>query len=184
MGKVPDAYTGQVKIITNDSDEDVIIMNAILLILLTVDHNDAIDTAVHTWYSARLQERHMNVLRQFVQPIVEHAIGKIDDGEVGGVFSKRIKFGDGTLRIVLNKRQWKLLASKLSSNLRAGLAERSRRFVMLGRKDHIQRSFMCIMKDQHQRLAHMHYREQGVLLPFQADTQTFILPNPYVHVFS
>ena len=163
----------------SDRDENVMARNVFILLLFGMDDVDiTLDTAIHLWYSARLQPKHKQVLENHVRPIVADVVGKTSSKQDSILLSNTVPWASGSLKIVLYRPQWQHMLRVLDVTLGSDTTERNRKDVVLGRRDHLDREQFRKIRRLHRRVSVAQYKNRGVLLPFSVDDKPFSEPNP------
>ena len=64
VGSLPNSYGGNISVTINDIDFDIVARNIILVLLAltTPDHQKAIETIIHCWYSAFIRPEDLQSL--------------------------------------------------------------------------------------------------------------------------
>ena len=180
----PSSYNQPVDVTINDRNLDIVVRNAImLLIALVVDNIDeAVDCMIHIWYSALIRKSDLNILQQRIRRLIESVCKKIKSKAPSSRLGKTWIFGQRSLRLVLEKSSWDSLL--FSMNIPQGLtAERTnqiRTVVTLAesRKDYRDRHLL--FQSPSRRIAKNQFWEDGLLLPFGSRRYDFREPNPRV----
>ncbi|KAF5026431.1 hypothetical protein F66182_1496 [Fusarium sp. NRRL 66182] len=182
MAQLPASYNQPITTTINDRDLDIVVRNVImLLVALTAEKQDeAIECIIHIWYSAFVRKPHLDMLNQRVRPLIEGVCNKTKDKPANSVLGKTWKFGQRSLRLVLEKSSWDRLLSFLEapSELTTEKANEIRTAVTLAksRVDYRDRSFLFLPCSH--RVARYRFRQDGLLLPFGASRSEFQHPNP------
>lgn len=179
---LPSGYSHSLKITVNDRDFDIVARNLILLLVALVveNHDEAVDCMIHLWYSALVRESDIQILQRRIRPLIEDVCRKIKDKASGSLLGKTWKFGQRSLRVVLDKSSWDRLLSFFgkTDNLTAEQARKTRTAITLAeaRRDYRDRQ-ICILSPV-RRIAWNKFRQDGLLLPFGFPRHEFRAPNP------
>ncbi|KAI9783495.1 MAG: hypothetical protein M1835_003794 [Candelina submexicana] len=176
---LPEMYGGACTCIINDKDEDVVQRN--ILILLTAisrPPEEATELILHLWYSARLTKILEERFRESVRPRIADVVEKIKLKKNGVLQSKTWSYGTSSVTVCLTKGQWGALLNLLDAQHDSSKAEHQRLEIVLNasRTDHLERHLLNLQPSL--RLASVHFRESGVLLPFGACVDAYDKPNP------
>ena len=153
-----------------------------LLAMLRIDTNpdEALETIIHVWYSAKVQSSHLHLLQSSIRPLFQAICAKVKNRPDGTLLGKTWTFGSKSLRVTLSKEKWMLLPSYLEvpNGLSCYQADKIRKAVTLApeRKDYQDRN-TSLQKPPH-RVCKQRFREDGILLPFARPRQEFDSPNP------
>ncbi|UKZ69119.1 uncharacterized protein TrAtP1_010132 [Trichoderma atroviride] len=182
VASIPEAFQKSVSIVLNDRDPEIVIRNAVLLLVsLTAEETkEAVDCMIHILYSAFIQENHLSILQGRIRVLVADVVQKIVDKPVKSLQAKAWSFGSRNLRLVLTKEIWCQLLERLNVpiSLTSQKAHDVRTAITLApsRKDYRERRYMCLLPAH--RLSQERYRTDGLLLPFGASRAQFVIPNP------
>lgn len=166
----------------NDFDLDIVARNVImLLIALTVDNIDeAADCIIHIWYSALIRKSDLDILQQRVRPLIEDVCEKIKNKIPGTILAKTWRFGQRSMRLVLERSSWDnlLFYMNIPEGLTIERANQIRTAVTLAesRKDYRDRHLL--LQSRSHRIAKNRYWTDGLLLPFGSPRHEFKEPNP------
>ncbi|KAI6349206.1 hypothetical protein MCOR25_010692 [Pyricularia grisea] len=182
IAQIPASYCHTVNVTLNDLDFDIVARNAIMLfIAFVVDQiDDAVDCIIHIWYSAFIRKHHLEILQKKIRPLIQDVCKKIEQKKPGSIQGKTWRFGQHSLKFVLEQSAWSRLLSYL--DVPFGLdnkgAQRIRRAVTLAesRKDYRHRNLL--FHTQSHRIAKHRFWEDGILLPFGLMREEFVEPNP------
>ncbi|KAL7918083.1 hypothetical protein ACQKWADRAFT_324100 [Trichoderma austrokoningii] len=172
VSSTPDTFQKSLSIVLNDRDAEIVIRNAILLLvsLSAEETKEAIDCMIHIWYSAFIQSNHLSILQGKLRVLVADIIQKIANKPLKSLQAKSWSFGSRTLRLVLAKEVWCKLLERLDVpiSLTAQKAHQIRTAITLApsRRDYRERRYMY-----------------GLLLPFGISRARFDTPNPSVDPF-
>ncbi|PYI28678.1 hypothetical protein BP00DRAFT_480748 [Aspergillus indologenus CBS 114.80] len=182
VADLPSTYTGSLDITINDRDEDVVIRNAILLLIALVvdDPNEAIDCIIHLWYSALVRESDIRVLSDRIRPLIQDVCNTRIDHGPSVPLSKTWTFGPCSLSITLARAVWSRLLSycNIPSDLTAASAQKIRTEQVFGASEKDLHEEHMIFLSPRQRLAYHKFRQDGLLLPFGHPRDDFVQPNP------
>lgn len=184
IAEIPSSYDRTVNVTLNDNNLDVVIRNAIMLLIALVveDRDEAIDCITHVWYSAFIRKSHLEILHQRIRPLVDDVCGKIINNNSGRVLAKTWTFNRCSLRLVLTAPAWKRLRSLMDvpSGLDVEKARKVRRAVTLGGASECQdnRDHVLLRQSRPHRIARTRFWEDGLLLPFGSRRDDFVVPNP------
>ena len=180
---LPDEYQQSISLILNDRDFDIVARNLIMLLAtlkIDKDPDEALETILHVWYSAKLQSSHLHQLQSSIRPLFQEVCTKIKNKPDGTILGKTWTFGSKSLRMTLSKEKWMLLPSYLEvpDGLSCSQADEIRKATTLAheRKDYQDRNTL-LQKPPH-RVCRQRFREDGILLPFARPRQAFDSPNP------
>jgi hypothetical protein len=153
----------------------------LLVALKTETHSEeALETIIHVWYSAKLQSSHFHQLQSSIRPLFQEVCAKIKNRPDGTLLGKTWTFGSKSLRITLSKEKWMLLLSflEIPNGLSCCQADEIRKATTLAdeRKDYQDRNAL-LQKPPH-RVCKQRFREDGILLPFAWPRRAFDTPNP------
>jgi len=176
---LPESYTGNVTVVINDKDDDVMVRNVIFLLLTRVENvRIAVDTILHLWYSGCLKASHQMILKMHVRPLVADFVEKISSKQENAYQSKTFELPKGMVKCVLVKRQWLKLLATLDATHNCAKTEQARIDIVMHRQDHLDRHMFRIQHQLHQRMSIIHFKNRGVLLPFGAASEDFTISNP------
>jgi hypothetical protein len=184
IARLPSSYSHSIEITINDRDFDIVARNIImLLIALTLEEVDkAVDCIVHVWYSALVRQSDIEILQGRIRPLIEDVCKKIKDKASGMLLGKSWKFGQRSLRVVLEKSSWDSLLSFFHkpAGLTTKRAHDIRAEITLAesRIDYRDRHMYCLQ--DFERIAFNKFRQDGLLLPFGYPRSEFCEPNPWV----
>ena len=167
--KLSDDFAGRMTITMNDNDIYVVLRNLAMILLLNEDDPHlAVDTIIHLWYSARLQLKHVKLIKKLVLQPIDYVVEYIRSHPPRGEDWKYARTFPGTVRVraVFAAKQWIEMQNILSNDVDPDGAEVSRRSIIFGREDYLHRSLFNTRRDLHRRVSKMQFRERGVLLPF------------------
>ncbi|KAK1240145.1 LOW QUALITY PROTEIN: hypothetical protein MKX08_007587 [Trichoderma sp. CBMAI-0020] len=182
LASIPDAFQKSISIVLNDRDPEIVIRNAILLLisLTAEDTKEAVDCMIHILYSAFIEGKHLKILQGKLRVLVAEVVQKIADKPAKSLQAKAWSFGSRNLRLVLTKKIWCELLERLDIpvSLTSQKAHQIRTEVTLApsRRDYRERRYMCLLPAL--RLSQERYRTDGLLLPFGASRAPFDTPNP------
>ena len=182
IAQLPRSYSQPVEATLNDRDLDVVARNAIMLMvaLVTDDIDTAIDCILHVWYSALIRRSDLDLVQQRVRPLIAAVCDKIKSKPADSLQAKTWTFGQRSLRLVLERSSWQSLLSFMDvpEGLTAELAGQIRNVVTLAesRKDYLDRHLL--LQAPRRRVAKVRFRQDGLLLPFGAQRDSFCEPNP------
>ncbi|KAK6392117.1 hypothetical protein LTR65_003889 [Meristemomyces frigidus] len=181
LESIPKAYGRSIHAHVNDRDLDIVARNAIILLLmLTVqDKNEAAECMIHIWYSARIRQSDIDLLRS-VRGLIDAVCKKIAGKAPGTVLGKKWTFANASLRLVLTKEQWSSLLGYFDVPVGLSLerAQRIRTEVTLADSRVDYRERRMIGQVPAHRVCGNRFREDGILLPFGHHRHLFIAPNP------
>ncbi|KAL4799455.1 hypothetical protein BDV19DRAFT_385223 [Aspergillus venezuelensis] len=183
IASLPKNHAGFVEVIINDRDIDVVGRNVIiLLVALSVsDAEKAAECIIHLWYSVLIRNEDMDIL-QSIRPRIKRICKIISDDKIDEPCARTFKFGNRTLRVVLDTSSWKQLLTffDVPTGLTVKRAQDIRRESTMpdSRKDYLDRYLYC--QPPSRRVANMRFRSEGLLLPFSCPHDEFCLPNPTI----
>ncbi|PVH76133.1 hypothetical protein DL98DRAFT_465490 [Cadophora sp. DSE1049] len=180
---LPSSYTGQCELILNDIDTDIVVRNAILLLVaLIFDPEVAAPMMLHLWYSALIPAQTLRSLQEKVAPLIQEVYTKIQGKAEDSLQAKTWTYGSSSLRIVLKKSQWRTMLRyfQVPEGLSAEEAQKLRKTTSLApeRIDYLHRGLFILPPAS--RVGMMKFRSDGILLPFGASRKLFDTPNPTV----
>ncbi|KAI9372814.1 hypothetical protein BJX61DRAFT_542323 [Aspergillus egyptiacus] len=183
----PTTYTGSLTVTINDLDFSIVCRNVILLLiaLVVTDPDEAAECMIHFWYSALLRKSDMDILQNRIRPRVQEACKPIvrADKHSTDIFETTMTFGQRSIKISMCKRGWLFVLAVLKTpgGITAEEAGNLRRAITLStrRKDHLDR-YLYFLPPAH-RLAHLKFRDDGILLPFGASRDEFCILNPSLY---
>ncbi|KAL4805432.1 hypothetical protein BDV18DRAFT_140850 [Aspergillus unguis] len=181
LADLPDEYNRSLDITINGSEFDAVARNVILLLvsLVVEDKDEAVDLMIHLWYSAFITASHVKILQQQIQPLIDKVALHCKKHKAPGTLTKTWHFGSRTLRLSLHSSEWTRLSSmfQLPEGLTVEKAKSIRRSVMMNgkAKDATERKLYCMRPPRRQ--AHVEFRAEGILLPFEYPQHGFIIPN-------
>ncbi|KAF9877002.1 hypothetical protein CkaCkLH20_05268 [Colletotrichum karsti] len=185
IAQLPDSYKQSVQVTMNDRDFDVVARNAIMLLIALVvsDTDQAADCIIHVWYSALIRESDLEILKRQIQPLIKDVCEKVKGKPSDSLQAKTWKYGDRTVRLVLQKFMWNDLLAFLDVPPGFGVdkASKVRRAITLGESRKDFRDRHLIFQTPSHRVALTRFREDGLLLPFGARRAEFRHPNPTLH---
>lgn len=181
--ELPDSYAEQCELILNDLDADIVVRNALfLLVALNFEPKDAAPMILHLWYSALIPSPMLKSLQEKIAPRIQDVCTKIKGKSEDSFQAKTWTHGTSSLRIVLKKSQWQTLLRYLQvpEDLSADEAQNLRRATSLApeRIDYLHCGLFTLSPTR--RVGMMKFRTDGILLPFGASRKGFDTPNPYV----
>lgn len=181
IANIPVAYNKKITIVVNDKDISITARNAIiLLIALTTDgENEAVDCMLHVWYSAFLTQKHLDLMKGRILPLILDVNQKIKDSGSDIVLAKTFSFGTRSLRIGLKKAEWycllKLLVPVEGLQFERAQQRRTRITLAPERADH--RDLMMFAMPPYHRVCDVVFREEGILLPLGHSRNAYTVPN-------
>lgn len=168
-------------------DGTVVARNLLLLLIsLSFAPEEASVIMLHLWYSAFLPEDMINIIKKNISTISGHFPNL---GPVKGpteLLEGKWTHNNVTLRAKLNKEEWDRVLSYFhgKSTISLGDAKKLRESAVLApsETDDLHRNLFKLPPPC--RVAKMKFREYGILLPFGAPCEKFIVPNPSVYRLS
>ncbi|KAJ0413015.1 hypothetical protein BJY00DRAFT_322735 [Aspergillus carlsbadensis] len=134
---------------------------------------------VHLWYSAFLPKDLLQAVQSKIVPPLQELLNLTQE-EPTKLLKKTFSNHNVTLTATLSRSAWEKILSnfKCSSSVSFSEASALRRSVTMAehRQDYVDRALFRLPPPW--RLAHMRFREDGVLLPFGAARDQFNTPNP------
>jgi hypothetical protein len=183
LASLPQTYTGDVLLVINDLDMDVVARNVIMLLLAlkVEDSEQAAQSVIHIWYSATIRPVDAQLLKELIYPMIEDVCFKIADRAAGTLQAKTWNVGKCSLRLVLKKESWTTLLSHLRVPLGLTLQQAYDKRVAVTKAEQQQEIHrdLCVLRPEH-RLCREKYRDDGILLPFGHSREEFTVPNPCV----
>jgi hypothetical protein len=182
INSLPETYSGCLDFHLNDKEEMVVARNIILVIIaFNFPPNEACVIMVHLWYSAFLPKDLLQAVQSKIVPPLQELLNFTQE-EPTKLLKKTFSYHNVTLTATLSRSAWEKILSnfKCSSSVSFSEASALRRSVTMAehRQDYVDRALFRLPPPW--RLAHMRFREDGVLLPFGAARDEFNTPNPYV----
>ncbi|TIC90253.1 hypothetical protein CH35J_012006 [Colletotrichum higginsianum] len=166
----------------NDRDLDIVARNAILLLipLVVEDFDASADCIIHVWYSAFLRKSDLDVLQQRIRPLIEEVCHKLTAKAADKLLAKTWTYGQRSVRIVLQKSAWDALLAFTDKpkDLTMEQARKLRTNVTLAEDRMDFRDRHLWLQTPSHRVAMVHFRENGLLLPFGTSHVDFQQPNP------
>ncbi|GCB19351.1 SET domain and MYND-type zinc finger protein 6 [Aspergillus awamori] len=182
IARLPGSYGRSLEVTINDNDFDVVARNIIMLLLLqgTGNGDAVVDCIIHLWYSAFVRESDMELLGRRVRPLIEDFCRKVKDATPGSLIPNTWKFGQRSLRVILDKESWSRLLTYF--DVPTGLTvERARSIrtanTLAESRIAFRENYMSCLPPSH-RIAFHKFREDGLLLPFGHPRHEFRVPNP------
>lgn len=177
VNALPDNFGGKLRVILNDRDPVVAARNAFILFCLQTprattdaDIDELAEICVHLTYSAALTEYQYRFLVSRLDDFLGSDRHQLKPNTpFMGLFQRlsvNMVLGE-FLGMVASKYDWDTAKSEMLGILLAP-----------SRVDHLHRELWALLPPH--RLAEVHYRETGIVLPFGAATSHFIHPNRYV----
>ncbi|KAI0884685.1 uncharacterized protein GGS22DRAFT_188894 [Annulohypoxylon maeteangense] len=177
----------------NDKDSDIMIRNAILLLLVLasldeesekIDIEGLAEAMMHVWYSAMLTKDTLSLLQSKVKPLISKVCQKISSKTSGLYLGQLWHFKSKcSLRLTLREKDWirALTFLEVPKDLTAEKAREMRHAIVLApeRKDYRERWYFKDASPS-MRIAKQRFREDGLLLPFGYPRVGFDYPNPTI----
>lgn len=178
---LPETHKGECCVVVNDREFIIVARNAImLLVALRFDAEVAVPMIIHLWYSAALPRTMVDALQSGVLIMINDVCTKIKDKPAGSLQAKKFAIDGRTLRLVLKKEEWFKLAKCFTVpetlTLKVSQMIRSRVTLAPERIDYRERAMLqwpCALRE-----VDMHFRKEGVLLPYGCSLEAFDTPNP------
>lgn len=151
----------------------------VLLALTIPDEQQAAETVLHLWYSARIRPVDMQHIEN-LRPMIQMVCTKIADRRAGSLQGKTFTIGLSSIRVILKKEVWAALLESL--HVPVGLSIEQAHAIRVAvakapqREDHLHRSHM-FQKPEH-RVCKDKFRTDGILVPFGCSRKEFTVPNP------
>ena len=103
IAQLPASYKQPLDVTLNDRDFDIVARNAILLLigLVVEDIDKAADCMLHIWYSALIRKADLRILRKRIRPLIMGVCEQIVGKAQGSMLAKTWRFGQRSLRLVL-----------------------------------------------------------------------------------
>ncbi|KAF2277188.1 uncharacterized protein EI97DRAFT_449912 [Westerdykella ornata] len=184
IAMLPEDFRGKVSVTLNDRDFGIVARNIIMLlvIFLSQELDEAVESVIHLWYSAFIKDLHMDLLDNRVRPLVETVCGKIGSKSPRSLLGKTWVFGSRSLRVVLRKEEWLLLPShlQLPHNWSKSRAQEVRTACTMAeeRRDYRERRMLSQLPSHP--LCADKFRRDGILLLFGFSIEDFSTPNPTI----
>ncbi|KAH7037034.1 uncharacterized protein B0I36DRAFT_402498 [Microdochium trichocladiopsis] len=182
LAELPESYTGTVRVTLNDRDLDVVARNIIMLLIALVleDAEEAIDCILHFWYSCLIRKSHYEAVQARIRPLIQDVCVKIKAKSPGSLQAKTWKLGKHSLRLVLTQSTWTRLLSymDLPQGLDGSKATRIRQAVTQAESRVDYRDRHLLFFSPAHRVAKTRFWKDGLLLPFGASRDDFVVPNP------
>ncbi|KAJ8610782.1 hypothetical protein MRB53_038333 [Persea americana] len=185
LGSLPGGYNHRACLFVNDLDFQVVARNLVITLigLLAEEEYRAVECMLHLWYSALIRKSDLDLLRTKVLPLFEDVNCKIQTKASGVILGKTWNFGQHNCRVELTKEKWMSMLSFVReiTNLSTDQAASEIRTAVTlapGRKDY--RDRMLFTHAPQHRLSIIRFHEDGILVPFGAKRDDFVVPNPFV----
>jgi len=175
-------YSGRCSVMLNDIDDFVVVRNALLMLCaFYMDPNEAADTMLHLWYSARLRPATIRLLQSKIKPAIDDVCRKIakkyPTRSSGTIMTKTIEYEGTKLKLRLRKSHWKNLEQILRFDLEPEKAHLQRDNAMKNDIHLDLRHAFWLRQKSTRRVADAHFMETGILAPFSEDVQQYTVPN-------
>ncbi|KAK9782094.1 putative MYND-type zinc finger protein samB [Seiridium cardinale] len=181
---LPPTYGGEVRITMNDEDLDVVVRNVLILLLLVYIPNpqSAAQGVIHLWYSAFIPQALQDVLAK-AHGVVQSLCTASESAPPEAPLIQEFLFDKGLIRVALQKKAWFSMLDYLKpSEISLEEAKELRKAVTLAAERIDYRERAWFRQSPSARFCSYKFREDGVLLPFSAARDAFILPNPTIFV--
>ncbi|CEL00665.1 hypothetical protein ASPCAL00263 [Aspergillus calidoustus] len=180
INALPEAYTGCLDVDLNDKEEMVVARNVILLLVaLNFPPNEASVLMLHLWYSAFLPKDLLQSVQTKIVPLLQGLL-TLEREEPTSISRRTFSFHGVTLTAFLPGSFWEKILSDFARCFSTPFSEAAalRQSVTMAahRQDYVDRALFRLPPPW--RLAHMRFREDGLLLPFGASRDEFNIPNP------
>lgn len=184
VSALPEKFTGLVTVDINDIDIDIVIRNAIFLLVLNTvpDATKAAECVIHLWYSALVTPEcitHLKEAQRLVQEVCTELTTQGPETSLAKTWT--FPLTKSSLQLTLKKKAWTALLQRLSPpiDLTALAAQQLRASVMKAahRDDNYDRK-LCAMTRPGWRVCSQQFRDDGLLLPFGHSRAGFTVPNP------
>jgi hypothetical protein len=198
---LPEQYKGSVAFVINNNHFEVAARNILitLIALTTSNEDEAVHCMLHIWYSAFITARDREIITQNVLPLITVVLKLTEDRESEGEDQNDEKsvlvvwdIGTHKVKAQFTKANWKRLHIYLTGPpMPAGSpqgqqAERDNLHFWQGihqactssssHQDRKDRSFFGLMPTV--RMCKDRFMADGLLLPFGANREDFVVPNP------
>jgi hypothetical protein len=134
---------------------------------------------LHVWYSAFLTQKHLDLMKGRISPLILDVNQKIKDSGPDVVWAKTFSFGTRLLRLGLKKAEWYLLLKLLVpvEGLPFEKAQQLRTRITLApeRADH--RDLKMFAMPPYHRVCDADFRDEGILLPLGHSRKAYTVPN-------
>lgn len=184
IGSLPADYINNTNLVINDQEFGVVARNLIITLIgmLVTDPSEAVPCMLHLWYSAMLRRSDIDTISKFVLPLFEDVNHKVKNKPNGTILGKTWILTQNTYRVELTKERWSDLLKFVQENasISSEAAQHAREAVTLApeRIDRRDRA-MFSQKLAHRMSVSMFWKD-GLLLPFGAKRDSFVIPNPFV----
>lgn len=135
---------------------------------------------LHVWYSSLIRRSDADILKTRILPLFEDVVRKIEGKASGVILGKTWTLGKNTCRAELSKENWSalLILVRGTANLSPEQARQIRASVTLAPQRVDYRHRWLFSQQPAHRVCASRFFEEGILLPFGASRETFIVPNP------
>lgn len=181
VNSFPDDHSGKIRILLNDIDITVAGRNAVILFILLSDSSleieEAAELCLHLQYSAALTYYQATYVSQRLASLFSDTTA----GYGQSACDKEVLLrGGGTLHLSLT--EISTVVDMITSTYSLSSAIRHMQQITLApsRRDYVDR-YLFSLRGAH-RVAEMHLRTTGILVPFGASTAHFTEPNRYFSV--
>src|SRR5450432_2857656 len=118
VNTLPIGYDHLCEVVINDMDADVIIRNAIILLIMYTfsDRAEAVTAIIHLWYSVAMPAELWNHISDRLRPLVDEFYVTIKQKKSSTQTSKSWTFGSGTVFLTLSRKDWKRFVEILRRN--------------------------------------------------------------------
>lgn len=183
--QIPATYNQKINIVVNDTESDIVLRNAVMLLLaLQFPDGEINELIVHLWYSAALPANmYMCGISDKVVPLIRAVCENNAQAANHTLVSNEWVFGQSSLRLTLEKFQWTRLLDilELKHTPSTSVANEKRRAAMIDQLSDAQRHVLdssWLAVNPYHRICDKRWRESGLLLPFAHDGTGFDTPNP------
>jgi len=183
LAHIPDNSDASLRVTINDKEFAIVARNTIMLLTaLLFDVVIAVPMIIHLWYSAALPHSMVDALRTKVLPMIQDVCDKIQDKPGRSMQAKEFAFGATKLRVVLTKDEWYRLVRyfTLPDTITLEKSRQIRRRITLAPEKVDYRERAMLQWPPGRRMVDMHFREEGILLPYGCSSAAFDKPNPWV----
>lgn len=183
VARLPDSYAGRCEFVVNGLQFDIFAQNIILLLIaFHLPPREATPIMIHIWYSTLIPASFLNLLQTRILHLIDEVCLKADQDPSCQRFMQVWVKNKASLQLELERDNWRRLREYLQvpRGLNSVTATANRLQVTFNdrRSDHVDRMLYC--QPPYWRVATMHFRRYGILLPFGCSRRDFDTPNPFV----
>ena len=176
---LPKGYDQRCSCVLNDEDLVVGCRNVIMLLIMMLLPKDiAVELVLHVWYSARLTSDMVKLLHESIRPTIAEFVDEIVDQPDNKFLRKTCNFESSHVTVQFMKGQWKFVLAMLEKCHDIDKTEKSRMELMLHKERLDDRERILFAMPPSRRVAASRMRQEGILLPFGSCLEEFKFPNP------